>query len=84
MIELLKQPDKLSHCKWCFGISFVAFLALGPICAIAITMGIGIVKEVVYDYLLKKGTPERGDIYADMIGTVGGIVSGEVIKYIFL
>lgn len=40
--------------------------------AALITLAIGIVKELVWDKLLKKGTAEWRDIIADAVGIVGG------------
>lgn len=39
------------------------------------TAGIGLLKEFVFDGLLKKGVKNTQDIWADLIGTVIGLAS---------
>lgn len=64
--------DKLLH----FLISALMVLCLNAFFNPAISAGvvilIGVAKEAIWDYLLKKGTPELEDIFADLLGVVFG------------
>ena len=66
--------DKLIHC---FGSALVVFILchfMTMRLAFGITIGLGIIKEIVYDKWMGKGTPEWEDFIADLIGVgLGGI-----------
>jgi hypothetical protein len=60
----LIPQDKLLH--------FIGGIVLGVVFGAWVAVVIGALKEVVYDYLLKKGTPEFDDFLATALG--GGLV----------
>lgn len=54
----------------CLLLSFVVHLLI----AVGITLALGIAKELIYDKLLAKGTPEWNDFLADVVGVVGAVL----------
>lgn len=42
--------------------------------AAAVTVVAGIAKELVWDYAMKKGTPDWCDVVADMAGMIIGLI----------
>lgn len=70
------KPDKslhiiLSAILVVFFFGFTKSLVL----SVLITVGIGLVKEYVFDGLLKMGVKNTQDIWADLIGTTIGLMS---------
>jgi zinc transporter ZupT len=66
------QRDKLKHLLAGIGISLVFGVQFSPLIGL-ITAGIvGALKEIIWDWLLKKGTPEFMDFLATAFG--GAIV----------
>jgi hypothetical protein len=70
------KPDKslhiiLSAILVVFFFGFTKSLVL----SVLITVGIGLIKEFVFDGLLKMGVKNTQDIWADLIGTVIGLAS---------
>ena len=65
--------DKIMHCVGSaimtvfFGFFINMFVAAG------IALAIGIAKELVHDYLLKKGNCEWGDMFANTAGVIVGL-----------
>lgn len=65
--------DKIMHCVGSaimtvfFGFFINMFIAAG------IALAIGIAKELVHDYLLKKGNCEWGDMFANTAGVIVGL-----------
>ena len=66
--------DKYIHVIACA--LFVGILGhiLNIILAVLITLLIAISKELIYDKMLKKGTADIKDIFADIIGILIGIL----------
>lgn len=64
--------DKLLH----FLASALMVLCLNtffdPAWSAGIAIGVGVAKEVIWDKLLKKGSPELEDLFADLLGVVFG------------
>lgn len=50
--------------------------------AALVTLGAGALKEVLWDYVLKKGTCEMSDFVADMTGTALGAACSALIIFI--
>ena len=71
--------DKAMH--FCAGLtlSIVAGLTLYPIAGLATAAVIGALKEIVWDWLLKKGTPELLDFVATV---AGGVIGYTLLKLI--
>ena len=62
------KTDKLLHFFASATIMAVLAYFLPLVVAFLITFGIGIAKEVIWDKMMKKGTPELRDITADFFG----------------
>ena len=61
----------------CLALSILAGLLFCPIVGLATAAVIGALKEIIWDWLLKKGTPE----FLDFVATVAGGVLGAVILH---
>jgi len=65
------QPDKLKHLLVGIGISLVFGVQFSPLIGLITAAIVGAPKEIIWDWLLKKGTPEFMDFLATALG--GGI-----------
>ena len=75
--------DKLGHIKYTAGMALLLSLLIPPIWAAGITLFVwGFGKEIVYDKWMGRGTPERADFVADIVGTVIGVWGAICIKYL--
>ena len=66
--------DGLLHIIVSAAIAVILRLFIPVWLSAVITMLIGIAKELVWDYALKRGTPQCKDIVADIIGIIIGIL----------
>ena len=66
--------DKYIHVIACALIVGILGHILNIILAVLITFFVAISKELIYDKLLKKGTADIKDIFADIIGILIGIL----------
>jgi len=71
------QKDKLKHAIAGVALSIVAGLFVYPLIGLATAAVVGALKEIIWDWLLKKGTPEL----LDFVATVAGGVLGAVILH---
>ncbi len=71
------QKDKLKHAIAGVALSIVAGLFVYPLIGLATAAVVGALKEIIWDWLLKKGTPE----FLDFVATVAGGVLGAVILH---
>lgn len=55
-------------------ILIILSIFLPKIIAAAITLGLGLFKEFVYDKYMKKGTFDTKDIVADIVGIIIGLL----------
>lgn len=62
--------DGLLHILVCIVIMQMLMLIFPTIWSIVITAIIGAVKEVIYDYYLKKGTASWKDFICDIVGII--------------
>ena len=67
------QQDKIMHFIGSAGMTIFLGFFIKIWIAAAIALAIGILKELIYDHLLKKGNCEWGDIYADAAGVLTGV-----------
>ena len=67
--------DKQKHFLAGLALSLLAGLLLCPIVGLATAAVVGALKEIIWDWLLKKGTPE----FLDFVATVAGGALGAVI-----
>lgn len=73
MIENIRKDDLL-HIICSIIITSIFNLFFVWWIAVIITFVIGILKELIWDRLLKKGTPEWRDILSDIIGILIGLL----------
>ena len=73
---MMKQ-DKLKHLLAGIGISLVFGVQFSPLIGLIAAAIVGALKEIIWDWLLKKGTPEL----LDFVATVAGGVLGAVILH---
>jgi len=62
--------DKLIHLMGCFVVCTVLSAVIPAPFAAGVTLALGAAKELIYDGLLKKGTPEWADWWADVAGVL--------------
>lgn len=75
MIAISK--DKQKHLLAGLALSILAGLFVYPLIGLATAAVVGALKEIIWDWLLKKGTPE----FLDFVATVAGGVLGAVILH---
>ena len=75
---MMKQ-DKLKHLLAGIGISLVFSVQFSPLIGLITAAIVGALKEIIWDWLLKKGTPEFMDFLATALG---GAIAYMVIKLI--
>jgi hypothetical protein len=66
--------DKQKHLLAGLALSILAGLLICPLIGLAAAAVIGALKEIIWDWLLKKGTPELLDFVATVLGGVLGAV----------
>jgi hypothetical protein len=69
--------DKSLHLLVGLALSLLAGLLFCPIVGLAAAAVIGALKEIIWDWLLKKGTPE----FLDFVATVAGGSLGAMILH---
>jgi hypothetical protein len=69
--------DKQKHLLAGLALSILAGLFVYPLIGLATAAVVGALKEIIWDWLLKKGTPEL----LDFVATVAGGVLGAVILH---
>ena len=74
MGRLLKYfgQDGLAHILVSLVLCAVLGVFLPLWAAVLVTLAVGVLKELIWDKLLKKGTPEWKDILADVLGIILG------------
>ncbi len=66
--------DKQKHFLAGLALSLLAGLLFCPIVGLATAAVVGALKEIIWDWLLKKGTPELLDFVATVLGGALGAV----------
>lgn len=74
--------DKKMHILICLGLSLVGSLVCYPGAGFGVAMAGGLAKEIIWDWALGKGTPEWGDLGADLAGAIIGEGAAQCIRYI--
>ena len=74
---MIFKQDKLKHLLAGIGISLVFGVQFSPLIGLITAAIIGALKEIIWDWLLKKGTPE----FLDFVATVAGGALGAVILH---
>ena len=74
---MIFKQDKLKHLLAGIGISLVFGVQFPPpLIGLITTAIVGALKEIIWDWLLKKGTPE----FLDFVATVAGGVIGYTLR----
>ena len=73
-VRNLMLKDKKLHLLAGLALSILAGLLFCPRIGLAAAAVVGALKEIVWDWLLKKGTPELLDFVATVLGGVLGAV----------
>jgi zinc transporter ZupT len=73
------QRDKLKHLLAGIGISLVFGVQFSPLIGLIAAAIVGALKEIIWDWLLKKGTPEFMDFLATALG---GAIAYMVVKIV--
>ena len=71
---MIFKQDKLKHLLAGIGISLVFGVQFLPLIGLITAAIVGALKEIIWDWLLKKGTPELLDFAATVLGGVLGAV----------
>ncbi len=69
------QKDKIKHLLAGLALSILTGLLFCPLIGLATAAVVGALKETIWDWLLKRGTPE----FMDFVATVAGGVIGYVL-----
>ena len=69
---MIFKQDKLKHLLTGIGIGLVFGVQFSPLIGLITAAIVGALKEIIWDWLLKKGTPEFLDFLATALG--GAIV----------
>ena len=77
--EAMMKQDKLKHLLAGIGISLVFGVLSSPLIGLVAAAIVGALKEIIWDWLLKKGTPEFMDFLATAFG---GAIAYMAIKLI--
>ena len=75
---MIKQ-DKLKHLLASIGISLVFGVQFSPLIGLIAVAIVGALKEIIWDWLLKRGTPEFLDFLATALG---GAIAYMAVKLI--
>ena len=67
--------DKIKHFTISAGMTVFFGIFLNIWLAVGIALGVGILKELIHDYLLKRGNCEWGDMYANIAGVAVGAIA---------
>ena len=76
---MIFKQDKFKHLLAGIGISLVFGVQFSPLIGLIAAAIVGALKEIIWDWLLKKGTPEFMDFLATALG---GAIAYMVIKLI--
>jgi hypothetical protein len=71
--------DKQKHLLAGLALSILAGLLFCPLAGLVTAAVVGALKEIVWDWLLKKGTPELLDFVATV---AGGVIGYTLLKFI--
>ena len=71
---MIFKQDKLKHLLTGIGIGLIFGVLFSPLIGLITAAIVGALKEIIWDWLLKKGTPELLDFAATVLGGVLGAV----------
>jgi hypothetical protein len=76
---MIFKQDKLKHLLTGIGIGLIFGVQFSPLIGLIAAAIVGALKEIIWDWLLKRGTPEFLDFLATALG---GAIAYAVIKLI--
>jgi hypothetical protein len=76
---MIFKQDKLKHLLAGIGIGLVFGVQFSPLIGLIAAAIVGALKEIIWDWLLKKGTPEFMDFLATALG---GAIAYMVVKFV--
>ncbi len=76
---MIFKQDKLKHLLAGIGISLVFSVQFSPLIGLIAAAIVGALKEIIWDWLLEKGTPEFMDFLATALG---GAIAYMAVKLI--
>jgi len=76
---MIFKQDKLKHLLTGIGIGLIFGVQFSPLIGLIAAAIVGALKEIIWDWLLKRGTPEFLDFLATALG---GAIAYTVIKLI--
>ena len=76
---MIFKQDKLKHLLAGIGISLLIGIVFPPVWGLITATIVGALKEIIWDWLLKKGTPEFLDFLATALG---GAIAYMVVKIV--
>ena len=76
---MIFKQDKLKHLLTGMGIGLIFGVQFSPLIGLIAAAIVGTLKEIIWDWLLKKGTPEFMDFLATALG---GAIAYMAIKLI--
>ena len=62
------QPDKIAHYKYCYDHTIKAKKGTTFFWGLCVAVGVSAWKELYNDALMKRGTPDWGDVQANYLG----------------
>ena len=74
---MIFKQDKLKHLLTGIGIGLIFGVQFSPLIGLIAAAIVGALKEIIWDWLLRKGTPEFMDFLATALG---GAIAYMVIK----
>lgn len=74
---MIWTDDKQKHYKYCFDHTMNAPKILRSIWGICVFIGVSFYKEVINDFLMKKGTFDIQDVHANIIGCMDALNNKE-------
>ena len=77
--EAMMKQDKIKHLLAGIGVSSVFGVRFSPLIGLITVAIVGALKEIIWDWLLKKGTPEFMDFLATAFG---GAIAYMAVKLI--
>lgn len=72
---IYNEPDKQKHYDFCKNLTKKAPFILRPVWGLGVFVGVSVGKELIWDKMLGKGTPDCGDIKANLKGVIDGILN---------
>ena len=77
--ETMMKQDKLKHLLVGVSVSLVFGVQFSPLIGLIAATIVGALKEIIWDWLLKKGTPEFMDFLATALGGATAYIMVKIV-----